>query len=182
MTNVIGMSRPRILIAGIGNIFHGDDAFGVELAQRLLRRRQPDGVTVVDFGIRGFELTYALLDGADITIFLDATPRGGAPGTLYTIEIDSDVSESPESPVEAHGMNPMRVLQMVKTMGGTLNRLLLVGCEPLTLGTEEEGMMGLSPIVAAAVDRGVEIVESLISKLLRELQPYEEIIECQRLK
>jgi hydrogenase maturation protease len=174
--------RPRILIAGIGNIFHGDDAFGVELAQRLIRRAQPDGVKVVDFGIRGFDLTYALLDGVDITIFLDATPRGGEPGTLYTIEIDSDLAVSNEGPVEAHGMNPMRVLQMVKTMGGTPGRILLVGCEPLTLGSEEEGMMGLSPVVTAAVDRGIEIVESLVSKLLTELQPYEEIIECQKLR
>jgi hydrogenase maturation protease len=174
--------RPNILIAGIGNIFHGDDAFGVELAQRLLRRKQPDGVKVVDFGIRGFDLTYALLDGANVTIFLDATPRGGEPGTLYTIEIDPDIAECPEGPVEAHGMNPMRVLQMVKTMGGTLNRVLLVGCEPLTLGTEDEGMMGLSAAVTAAVDRGIEIVESLVLKLLRELQPNEEIIECQRLR
>jgi hydrogenase maturation protease len=169
--------RPRILIAGIGNIFHGDDAFGVELSQRLLRRMQPDGVKVVDFGIRGFDLTYALLDGADITIFLDATPRGGEPGTLYTIEIDPDIAVSPEGPVEAHGMNPMRVLQMVKTMGGTAGRILLVGCEPLTLGTDEDGMMGLSSVVAAAVDRGVEVVESLASRLLKELQLCEEIVD-----
>jgi hydrogenase maturation protease len=169
--------RPKLLIAGIGNIFHGDDAFGVELAQRLLQRRQPDGVKIVDFGIRGFDLTYALLDGADVTIFLDATPRGGEPGTLYTIEIDPNDSEWREGPMEAHGMNPMRVLQMAKTMGGTLNRILLVGCEPLTLGSEEDGMMGLSPVVAAAVERAVEIVESLVSRLLKELQPYEEIVD-----
>lgn len=167
--------RPKILIAGIGNIFHGDDAFGVELAQRLLQRTQPDGVKVVDFGLRGFDLTYALLDGSDVTVFLDATPRGGEPGTLYTIEIDPDIAVSPEAPVEAHGMNPMRVLQMVKTMGGAPERILLVGCEPLTLGSEEEGMMGLSPVVAASVDRAVAIVESLVSKLLTELQPYEEV-------
>jgi hydrogenase maturation protease len=172
----------RILIAGIGNIFHGDDAFGVELARRLIRRRQRDGVKVVDFGIRGFDLTYALLDGVDITIFLDATPRGGEPGTLYTIEIDPDLAVPGEGPVEAHGMNPMRVLQMVKTMGGTPGRILLVGCEPLTLGSEEEGMMGLSPVVTAAVDRAVDIVESLVSTLLAELQPHEEIIECQKLR
>jgi hydrogenase maturation protease len=169
--------RPRILIAGIGNIFHGDDAFGVELSQRLLGRRQPDGVKVIDFGIRGFDLTYALLDGADITIFLDATPRGGEPGTLYTIEINPDIAVFPEGAVEAHGMNPMRVLQMVKAMGGMPRRILLVGCEPLTLGTDEEGMMGLSPVVTAAVDRAVEIVESLVSKLLTELQPHEEIAD-----
>lgn len=74
-------------------------------------------------------------------------------------------------------MNPMRVLQMVKAMGGMPGRILLVGCEPLTLGTEEEGMMGLSPVVTAAVDRAVEIVESLVSKLLTELQPHEEIAD-----
>jgi hydrogenase maturation protease len=173
--------RPRILIAGIGNIFHGDDAFGVELAQRLLQGSQRDGVKVVDFGIRGFDLTYALLDGPDVTIFLDATPRGGEPGTLYTIEIDPDAASS-DGPMEAHGMNPMRVLQMVKTMGGTLSRVLLVGCEPLTLGTEEEGMLGLSPVVTEAVDRAVDIVEALVSNILSERESEEEVVECHKLR
>ena len=81
------MTRPaRILIAGIGNIFLGDDAFGVEVARRLVRRRLPDGVRVVDFGIRGLDLTYALLDGYEAVILVDAAPRGGPPGTLYVLE------------------------------------------------------------------------------------------------
>ncbi len=180
--------QPRILIAGIGNIFHGDDAFGVELAQRLLRRRQPDGVKVVDFGIRGFDLAYALMDGPEVTILLDATPRGGDPGTLYTVEIDPAAipsSETPEaSPVasmEAHGMNPMRVLRMVKTMGEKLNRIVLIGCEPLTL-EPEEGALGLSPLVRAAVERAVDVVESLTLEIMSELKPQQEMIECQKLK
>lgn len=176
--------RPRILIAGIGNIFHGDDAFGVELAQRLLRRRQPDGVKIVDFGIRGFDLAYALADGPDVTLLLDATSQGGAPGTIYTIEIDPDVLPpgAAESPVEAHGMDPVHVLRMVRTMGGALNRVLLIGCEPLTFGPEEEGVLGLSSVVTAAVGRAAEIVESLVLKLLDETKSCKEILECQALQ
>jgi hydrogenase maturation protease len=171
--------RPRILIAGIGNIFHGDDAFGVELAQRLLRRKQAEGVKVIDFGIRGFDLAYALMDGAEVTILLDAIKRGGAPGTLYTIEIDPvlPVGETPEPTLEAHGMNPTSVLRMVKNMGGELNRILLVGCEPDTFGPEEEGMLGLSPVVMAAVDRAVGIVETLVSTILSESNSYEELVD-----
>ena len=134
------MTGPRILIACIGNIFMGDDGFGVEVARALATRKLPDEVRLVDFGIRGFDLTYALLDGYDVTIFVDATSRGEAPGTLYTIEPDLDELEDldpQEMMVEPHGMNPMKVLAMVKSMGGEFKRILLVGREPATLGPGE---------------------------------------------
>jgi hydrogenase maturation protease len=161
----------RILVAGIGNIFHGDDAFGVEVAYRLARRKLPREVRVVDFGIRGYDLAYALLDGYDVTVFVDATSCGGPPGSLYTIEIDPHASEpDDEQPFDmgAHGMNPMRVLHLAQAMGGSISRILLVGCEPETLGTEEEGLMGLSAAVTAALDPAAEMVEALVSKLLQE--------------
>jgi hydrogenase maturation protease len=161
----------RILIAGIGNIFHGDDAFGVEVAHLLLNRSLPPEARVVDFGIRGFDLAYALLDGYDITILVDATSRGGEAGTLYTIEIDPDAPSGLDEPridVATHGMNPMRVLQMAKSMGGTTGRILLVGCEPETLGSEEEGQMGLSATVAAAVETAANVVEALVARLLED--------------
>jgi hydrogenase maturation protease len=162
------MTQPHILIAGIGNIFLGDDGFGSEVARQLARRRLPDEVRVVDFGIRGFDLAYALLDGYEVTIFVDATPRGGEPGTLYTIEPDlSELvkTDAPPAIVETHGMNPMKVLAMVKAMGGEFKRILLVGCEPETLGPEE-GLMGLSEPVEAAVDEAVRLVESLVAEIL----------------
>ncbi|HEY0547745.1 MAG TPA: hydrogenase maturation protease [Pyrinomonadaceae bacterium] len=160
----------RILIAGIGNIFLGDDGFGCEVLKRLMLRTWPESVRVFDFGIRGFDLAYALMDGYDVTIFVDATPRGGEPGTLYTIEPDLNELEELDAQsmmVETHGMNPMKVLAMVKAMGGEFKRLLLVGCEPQTFGPEE-GLMGLSDPVEAAVTEAVGIVESLITKILSE--------------
>jgi len=162
----------RLLIAGIGNIFHGDDAFGVEVAGQLARRSLPAEVRVVDFGIRGFDLAYALLDGYDATILVDATARGGAPGTLYTIEIDPNSPgglDDSQAELDAHGMNPMRVLQMAQSMGGCRGRLLLVGCEPETLGTEEEGLMGLSATVTTAVDLAADLVEMLANRVLKEM-------------
>ncbi|HWF10100.1 MAG TPA: hydrogenase maturation protease [Bryobacteraceae bacterium] len=148
-----------ILIAGIGNIFLGDDAFGVEVAQRLAERPWPEGVRAVDFGIRGFDLAFALLDGVDLTIFVDATPRGGEPGTLYLIEPDTrDITAE----IDGHSMNPLAVLQLVKTMGGEIRRLLIVGCEPESCG---EGI-GLSPRVAASVDRAVEMIEEVVARAL----------------
>lgn len=161
---------PRILVAGIGNIFLGDDAFGCEVVRRMAGREWPEGVRVVDFGIRGFDLAYALLDGCDVTIFIDATPRGGAPGTLYTIEPDLSELENLDAQgmmVEPHGMNPLKVLGMVKSMGGEFRKILLVGCEPATLGPEE-GQMGLSDTVEASVGEAVKIVESLVTKILDE--------------
>lgn len=163
--------QPHILIAGIGNIFMGDDAFGSEVARRLMERTLPDEVRVVDFGIRGFDLTYALLDGYEVTIFIDATPRGEAPGTLYTIEPDlSELDEEGDAQgamIEPHGMNPLKVLRLAKSMGGEFKRILLVGCEPAPLEAEE-GEMGLSEPVQAAVDEAVLMVESLIEKILEE--------------
>jgi len=164
------MSMPRILVAGIGNIFLGDDAFGVDTVQRLLRRPLPDYVRVVDYGIRGLDLAYALLDDYDMAILVDAVQRGESPGTLYVLEPNLSEAADASQPVlmDAHGMNPMQVLAMVRAMGGRPRRVLVVGCEPATLGDELEGAMGLSDPVASAVDRAIGIVESLIAKAAQE--------------
>lgn len=154
----------NILIAGIGNIFQGDDAFGVEVAQRLARRVLPEGVRAVDFGIRGYDLAYAMMEERDCTILVDAVPRGGAPGTLYVIEPDLTSLEEP-SDVSAHAMNPLNVFRLVKAMGGSWSRVLLLGCEPADLGSEEEGKMGLSDAVSAAVEEAVVLAESLVRDL-----------------
>jgi hydrogenase maturation protease len=163
------MTPPRILIAGIGNIFLGDDAFGSEVARRLLARPLPDGVFVTDFGIRGFDLAYALLDGFDATILVDATPRGGAPGTLYLIEPDPGEAREPEDAdllIQTHGMDPVKVLRLAKALGGRTGRVLLVGCEPETIGTDEDPVMGLSAPVEAAVDESLRMIDALVAELL----------------
>jgi hydrogenase maturation protease len=161
---------PRILVAGIGNIFLGDDGFGCEVAARLLQRRLPANVQVKDFGIRGFDLAYALMDGHDLTIMVDAVPRGEAPGTLYVIEPnleEVDRSDAEAMTIETHAMNPVKVFSLAKAMGGQFKRILLVGCEPATLGPEE-GQMGLSDTVVASIDEAVKLVEWLINQTLEE--------------
>jgi hydrogenase maturation protease len=151
---------PRILIAGIGNIFLGDDAFGVEVIRRL--PQLPPNVTVRDFGIRGYDLAYALLDRYDVTIMVDAAPRGDAPGTLYVIEPDL---ESAQPSVDAHAMNPVSVLRMARGMGPISGRVLLVACEPEDVGGEE-GRMGLSAPVSAALPGAVELIERLVAQIV----------------
>ena len=163
------MSAPRILVAGIGNIFLGDDAFGVEVVRRLSRRALPDSVRVVDYGIRGLDLAYALMDDFDLAILVDAAGRGEEPGTLYILEPELGDPDGPQPlPMETHGMNPMRVLELVRAMGGRPRRVLVVGCEPLTLGDEFEGAMALSAPVEAAVDGAIAMVESLIARVVQE--------------
>lgn len=160
--------KPTILVAGIGNIFLGDDAFGVEVVRRLASRKLPQSVCVADFGIRGFDLAYALQDGYEATILVDACPHGEAPGTLYVIEPDLNVVNDPGAPqaaIEAHTMNPVSVLCMARAMNIEVKNVLLVGCEPETLGGEE-GHMGLSAPVEAAVEEAVKLVESIIDKVL----------------
>jgi hydrogenase maturation protease len=171
---VVGESKPTgqktigqktILIAGIGNIFLGDDAFGVEVVKQLSTRVFPDGVRVVDYGIRGFDLAYALMDGPDVTILVDACPRGGAPGTVYVIEPDlANLDGQASAPAEGHSMNPVSVLRMASSMGGKLKSVLLVGCEPEFLGGDE-GHMGLSASVEAAVAEAAATVESLVQSI-----------------
>jgi hydrogenase maturation protease len=158
----------KILIAGIGNIFLADDAFGVEVVSRLAQQSFPEGVRVADFGIRGFDLAYALMEGYETTILVDAVPGEPAPGTLFVIEPDLQNLNHPETPpngIEPHSMNPLNVLRMAASMGGELKRVLLVGCVPETLGPEE-GQMGLSPTVTSAVDEAVKLVNSLVAKIL----------------
>src|ERR1700732_4834272 len=158
--------KPRILIAGIGNIFLGDDGFGVEVVRRLAQCQLPPDVRVVDFGIRGFDLTYALQDGYETTILVDACPHGEPPGTIFVIAPDlNQAGDSQQSVVETHGMNPMNVIRMAKAMNAPLQRLLVVGCEPETLGGEE-GQMGLSGPVEAALDEAVQVIENVVKRIL----------------
>jgi hydrogenase maturation protease len=158
----------RILIAGIGNIFLADDGFGVELVARLADHAFPPGVKVTDFGIRGFDLAYALMEGFETTILVDACPGDGQPGTLFVIEPDTqnlDDGQAQQPSLDAHSMNPVAVLRLAKSMGGDLKRVLVVGCVPATLGPDE-GQMGLSEPVMAAVDEAVKLVDSLVTRIL----------------
>jgi hydrogenase maturation protease len=160
--------KPTILVAGIGNIFLGDDAFGVEVVRRLAGVQLPETVRVADFGTRGLDLAYALQDGYETTILVDACPQGQAAGTLYVIEPDLKALDDPDAPqavVEGHAMNPMNVLRMARAMKVEVKNVLLLGCEPETLGGEE-GQMGLSGEVEAAVDRAVKLLESIINRIL----------------
>ncbi len=159
--------KPTILVAGIGNIFLGDDAFGVEVARWLSLREMPATVRVTDFGIRGFDLAYALQDGYETVIMVDAYPRGGTPGTVYVIEpqLDPEAASQADAMVDTHGMNPVRVLRLAASMGARMKRVLLVGCEPENLGGEE-GIMGLSPSVEAAVEQAVKRIESLTAEII----------------
>jgi hydrogenase maturation protease len=152
----------RILIAGVGNIFLGDDGFGVEVARRLAGTELPDGVDVGDFGIRGIHLAYEL-SAYDTTILVDASPRGGAPGSLYALELEEG---EPTAVIDAHGMTPDTVLGLVGVVGGEMRRVLLVGCEPADVSPGME----LSAPVAAAIDPAIRLVRELIEEEIDERQ------------
>lgn len=164
----------RVLIACIGNIFLGDDGFGVEVAKRLMNRHYPQGVKIVDFGIRGMELAYTLLDDYNTLVLVDAVPRGGQPGTLYLIEPDL-AGLDPEKGVEAgraaldaHSMDPVKVLAFSRMLGAQPIHTLLVGCEPSVFGGGEEYaemQMGLSEPVQTAIDEAVKMIDALVEKL-----------------
>jgi hydrogenase maturation protease len=161
--------KPRILVAGIGNIFLGDDGFGVEVAQQLAAIPLPATVRVADFGIRGLDLAYALQDGYEMAILIDVYPRGQSPGTISVVELDLDdpaAALGHDSFVVPHAMDPVSVLRMAAANRGNLKRALLIGCEPATLGGEE-GKMGLSIPVGAAVYDAVKVIGNLIDGILK---------------
>jgi hydrogenase maturation protease len=161
-----GAPGARVLVAGIGNVFLGDDGFGVAVADRLARRALPAGAEVVDYGIRGMDLAYAMHEGWDAVVLVDATPRGGAPGTLYVIEPELDGLDG--LAVDAHGMDPVAVLATARALGAELPRTLVVGCEPKTRmrGDEEHVVAELSEPVRAALDEAVRLVEELLAEII----------------
>lgn len=156
---------PRVLVAGIGNVFLGDDGFGVRLAQRLAAETLPDGVLVRDFGIRGLDLAFAMQDGYDVVVMLDATPRGQAPGTLYVIEVDL---EEGEPSLDAHGMHPLAVIALVRACGQAPPPTLVLGCEPaMRIDPDTEEIVAeLSAPVQAVLEPAVALARSLLDDLL----------------
>jgi hydrogenase maturation protease len=161
----------RILVAGIGNVFLGDDGFGVEVAGQLAARPQPEGVEVADYGIRGFDLACAMTE-CDVAVLIDAIPRGKDPGTIFVLEPDMTGDMGGGDVLNAHGLNPLEVFRLVRRFGRELPPTYLVGCEP-SQGEEVEEAMALSPAVAASVDGAVELVESLLARLIEEPAPAE---------
>jgi hydrogenase maturation protease len=146
-----------IFVAGVGNIFCGDDGFGVEVARRMAERALPEGMRVADYGIRSLHLAYELADRPDATaILVDSMPRGGPPGTLYVVEPDPAALE-PAATADGHAVSPDAILALLRALGAAPRRLLVVGCEPQQL---DDGI-GLSPPVAAAVDEAIDLILSL---------------------
>ncbi|MGV9247787.1 hydrogenase maturation protease [Streptomyces sp. NPDC003710] len=154
----------KVLVAGIGNVFLGDDGFGVETVRALGGRRLPGRVEVLDIGVRGVHLAYQLLDGYDTLVLVDATARGGDPGTLYVIEHEEAAAEGvPAAPMDGHRMTPDAVLALLGTLcagtgGQPPRRTVVVGCEPASV----EERIGLSPAVSDAVPRAVRLIEEIL--------------------
>ncbi|MEO5970895.1 MAG: hydrogenase maturation protease [Bdellovibrionia bacterium] len=169
--------KPHILVAGIGNILRADDGFGVDVVRKLTQCSSRPDVEIIDFGIRGIDFAYKLLDGKyDTLIIVDTLSRGEAPGTLYVMEpeipdssniTDANANEEPLF-MEPHGMDPFKVLKWVKAMGGKRKNIKIVGCEPENLASDEEPEMGLSPCVLRSLEGAVTLIESLIEDSYRD--------------
>jgi len=156
----------RILVAGIGNIFLADDGFGCEVVRRLAARGLPEGVEVVDFGIRGLDLAYALMEPYEAVVFVDALPKGEEPGTVYLIE--PEIEDEGEAAIDTHGMDPVKVIRFARAMGAETTKTLVVGCEPkVVLAGEnyDDMLMELSDPVSSAVEEAANLVESVIEEI-----------------
>ncbi len=162
----------RVLVACVGNIFLSDDGFGTEVAAALQQRSLPDEVRVVDFGIRSVHLVYELLNRYDVLVLVDTVAQQeGPPGTVYLIEPDLPVREVgsdplPEVMLDAHDLSPGGVMVLIPTLGGSVDRILVVGCQPASL---EDGI-GLSDPVRAAVEPAAQLVAEVVERELRALE------------
>jgi hydrogenase maturation protease len=154
----------KTLVAGVGNVFQRDDAFGVEVIRLLEGRPRPPGVKVADFGIRGVHLVYELLDGCDLFVLVDAAQRGCAPGTVTVLEVEPEHLPSPNGVMDAHGLAPDQVFAMLAALGGRPGRSLVVVCEPADVSTG----MGLSDQVQEALPAAVRAVEEILEQVQRE--------------
>jgi hydrogenase maturation protease len=157
----------RTLVAGVGNIFQRDDAFGVEVIRLLAERpAPPPGVQIRDFGIRGVHLVYDLLDGCDLFVLVDAAARGAEPGTVTVLEVEppgapADAGDSTAAPViDAHGLTPDDIFALLASLGGRPGRSLVVACEP----ADTNPGMGLSDPVQAALPHAVAAVEEILQE------------------
>ena len=159
------MNQPRILVAGIGNVFKRDDGFGVEVARALSCIDLPDDVAVIDFGIRGIDLAFAITSGYEIVILVDAMQRGGVPGDVCVIQPDAaDLRGSPVA-IQGHNLDPLSVLRWASGLADTLPEVYVIGCEPAEIPDEDDLVEGLSPPVQAAVGKAVEMIQNLIVQL-----------------
>lgn len=156
------MVEPRILVAGIGNIFLGDDGFGPEVVRQLTPQPLGSPVRVVDYGIRGMHLAYDLLDGCDALVLIDAIPDRGCPGTVHVFEAELDEDSGPV--LDAHGMDPGAVLASLRSLGGATPPTIVVGCEVASV----EEQLGLSDVVAAAIPVAVQATHRVLDGLLSE--------------
>lgn len=155
------MTTSRILVAGIGNIFLGDDGFGPEVINHVHQQLGGARVRVVDYGIRGMHLAYDLLDECEALVLVDAIPDRGAPGTLHVFEADHE-SLTAAAGLDAHAMDPGAVFASLNALGGTPPHTIVIGCE---VANVDEGI-GLSDAVAAAVPSAVRAVEDVLTDLL----------------
>jgi hydrogenase maturation protease len=155
----------QILVAAVGNLFLRDDGFGAEVVKRMQARVTPDGVSVLDFGTGGLDLAYEVMRGYDALVLVDTSRQGGEPGTLYVMEPDEDDFGGPiedGETLDPHGMDPQTVLRFVKAVGGWPGKVVVVACEPQDV---DDLGIGLTPVVAAAVDRAVALVDETVAEL-----------------
>ena len=148
----------RILVAGVGNVFLRDDAFGVEVVRLLAERPHPPGVQIRDYGIRGVHLVYELLNGYDLFVLVDAAPRGEAPGTVTVLEVELPTPDA-QPVIDAHSLTPDAIFGLLSSLGGHPGRSLVVACEP----AEVDAGMGLSDPVRAALPHAVRAVEEILA-------------------
>lgn len=170
-----GESAKRILVAGIGNAWMRDDAFGGKVAEALEDVELPTGVAVFDFGTGGLDLAYEVMRGYSALVLVDVSRQGGEPGTLYVMDADpADIEPIGDGEVVSpHGMDPQTVLRFVKTVGGWPGKVVVIACEP---GDVEEMGLGLTPTVEAAVGGAVDLVLETLKELLTD-EAYEPAVE-----
>lgn len=166
MTHPAQEAQDSWLVAGVGNLFLGDDGFGVEVVRRLAAYPLPEHVELADTGIRGVHLAYQLLDGYRNLVLVDTIGDDAPAGTLRVLHTTVEEAEEalPEGiSMDGHGMSPHAVLALLRTLsvgtgGAVPERVIVIGCVPERL---DEGI-GLSTSVESVVDDAVHLVRDVV--------------------
>ena len=159
----------NILVAGVGNVLRGDDAFGVEVANRLLEREAVPNVTVVETGIAGIQLVSDLQDGYDAIIVVDTVDRERPPGTVMTIDYDVidvhalDHNTKYDLLADMHLATPERSLMVARALGVLPPIVKMVGVQPVDVDTMA---IGMSDIVTNAIPVTIDEIDRCIASLL----------------
>lgn len=140
------------VVIGVGNTFRRDDGVGPAVAAAIAQRH-PAGVRVLSCAGEMTQIMDAW-SGAGVAVVVDAA-IGGSPGEVRRCGLDEFVDATPFS---SHELSLRKTFELARALDRAPESVIVV-----TVGITDTGHgEGLSPPVAAALDRAVGVVLEIL--------------------